>query len=64
MRKAQVGLFERLAIAEELARYFYCNMGYTVPEAAPRDYMQQSQHPQEQLCYVMALRAIRYFCKE
>jgi hypothetical protein len=63
MRKASIELFERHAIAEQLARKFYAHLGYGNVDSLPERYMEQSQHPQEQACYAMALTAIEFFAK-
>lgn len=63
MRKGSMGCMERIAEIENLGReIYYKTHDAKVPDDAPRDTMQQSQHPTEIACYVTAKQIIdRYF---
>ena len=61
MRRGKcIGVWERLAIIEALARQFYALQGCNAPDE-PRDYMEKSTHPQEKACYAMAVMAADKF---
>lgn len=62
MRKGSIGIMERGAEIETLAREIYLTHGATVPDSFPKDYMRDSQESREQSCYVIAARIIdKYF---
>ena len=54
----ELGIFQKDALIEKLAKKFYAILGYVVPE----DYrMQSATHPAERACVSMALFAIGEF---
>ena len=63
MRKGSMGCMEQIAEIENLARkIYYKTHSAKVPDHAPRDYMQCSQHPTEIACYNAAIEIINdYF---
>jgi hypothetical protein len=54
----EIGLFQKDALIEKLARKFYAIQGYVVPESYR---MQSATHPAERACVAMALFAVEEF---
>ncbi|WP_193200227.1 hypothetical protein [Nostoc sp. MG11] len=54
----EIGLFQKDALIEKLARKFYAIQGYVVPKSYR---MQSATHPAERACVAMAMLAIEEF---
>lgn len=62
MKKGTLGIFEREAEIEKLAREIYRTHSATVTDSFPKHYMRDSQEPREKGCYAIASQIIdRYF---
>lgn len=62
MKKGTIGIFEREAEIEKLAREIYLTHNGTVTDSFSEHYMRDSHHPTEIACYITAKQIIdRYF---
>jgi|GEM_PF-6799583 len=62
MKKGTIGVMERYAEIEALARIIYRTHDCIVPDTAPENVMRDSRHPTEKGCYLVAAEIIdRYF---
>ena len=58
MKKGHIGVMERYAEIESLARLIYQTHGATVGDSFPKNYMRDSKEHRERSCYVIATRII------
>ena len=63
MKKGHIGVMERYAEIESLARLIYLTHDCTVPDTAPKNAMRDSPHPTEKCCYLMAAKIIDRYLK-
>ena len=62
MKKGTIGIFEREAEIENLAREIYKTHNASVTDSFPKHYMRDSQELREKGCYAIAAQTIdRYF---